>query len=300
MSKDDTAEQPEGVGWHVGGLLFFGGLNLYLNGWHALHAGGGSLVIGLIVGVVPPAVAAYMSHDVAKGKDVGLWAGAVWLACALGMALSINAQAAVVRPYAGDYVCWAFPLMIDVATFYSLSRLVAASKAKAQARQQRAEQAAQARAQALAERKAQADARQAQALAEAQAREAQAEAERARAQAQADAEGRAQAEAERAQAREAERAQAEQKRAQARVSKRAQADTTAGPRTGPGVGQAEWQDRIRAALDADPGLEIRPSTVGAALDVDPQIRASGAFKRAVAAVRAERESAPVRLAAVGE
>jgi hypothetical protein len=306
MSKDDATEQPEGVGWHVGGLLFFGGLSIFLNVWHATHASEattaagkaaqGSLLLGLIVGVVPPAIAGYMSHDVAKGRDIGKWALAVWITCALGMALSINAQAQVVRPYAGGGpVCWAFPVMIDLATFYSLSRLVASARTKAERAARTAAERAQARAQEAADRRARVEAERAQA--QARADEARAQADEAQ-RAQAEAEARAQVQRERAQAREARRAQAEAERAQGGPED----DAKAGPSAGPGISQAEWQARIWTAIATDPGLVLSPSSVGVALEVDRQVRASGVFKRAVAAVRGEREAPPVglRVVAAGE
>jgi hypothetical protein len=378
MSKDDATEpeEPEGAGWHAAGLVFFGSLGIFLNAWHAMHAHGDSRVIGLIVGIVPPAIAAYMSHDVAKGRDVGKAAVLVYAVCALGMALSINAQAQTVEPYTGKYVCLAFPIMIDLATFYSLNRVTAATKAKAERRARAERERAQARAKEVAERRARAAAERAQARAEAdaqraqaeriqaeaeaEARRVQAEAQRAQAEAQraaelraqteaeqvkaqADAErARAEAEAQRAQAEaeqaaerrarvEAQRAQAEaqaeaqrrareedERRAQAkaeRAQRRAQAEAEraqggpevdaqagpkAGPKAGPGIGQAEWQARIWKALDADPDLELSPSTVGAALKVDQNIRASGAFKRAVRTVRTEREARGGLRVVVGE
>lgn len=129
MSTEET-EKREDVGWHVGGLVFFGGLSIGVNIWHAVHsAHGNSLPIALVVGVVPPAIAAYMSHDMAKGRDVGKWKVVIWLVFAIAMGLSINAQARTVEPYVGGYLSWLFPVMIDLATFYSLSRLTAAAKA---------------------------------------------------------------------------------------------------------------------------------------------------------------------------
>lgn len=279
--QEDEAE--ESVGWHVGGLVFFGGLSVYINAWHAIHSGKAhaagaaaalpySSAMGVLFGIVPPLIAAYLSHDVAKAKRTGGWAYVVWAVCAMGMLLSINAQAQTARPYVGEGICYAFPVMIDLATFYSLSRLMAAAKARARRVKREADERAQARAEEVAERRARIEAERTQA-------QAQADEERARI----EKEERAQARQERAQTREARRAQAEEERAQARP----EGGAKEGARTGPGIKQPEWEARIRDALDVDPGLTLTPASVGAALDVDRQIRSSGVFKRAVAAVRAE-------------
>jgi hypothetical protein len=133
MSTEETAKR-EDVGWHVGGLVFFGGLSIGVNIWHAVHsAHGNSLPIALVVGVVPPAIAAFMSHDMAKGRKVGKWTAVICAVFAIAMGLSINAQARTVEPYVGGYLSWLFPVMIDLATFYSLSRLTVAAKAATEA-----------------------------------------------------------------------------------------------------------------------------------------------------------------------
>lgn len=66
------------------------------------------------------------------------------------------------------------------------------------------------------------------------------------------------------------------------------------------VTQAEWESRIRQALDDDPDLTLFPASVANSLGVEAPIRSSGVFKRAVAAVREDTGGADKRLHVVSQ
>lgn len=118
------------VRWPLWGLLIFcGAISLTLSVMHALameEAGDTKgMVAGFIVGVAPVVAAAFLAELVADpyaSTGLKLGVGTVFLG---GMALSVNAQQAVVLPFVDDNRVLAilFPLVMDLSTIMALLAL---------------------------------------------------------------------------------------------------------------------------------------------------------------------------------
>lgn len=122
----DQAKHGMGIWWMI--LVISGLASLFLNIWHALHGKtdastpevAGKLVLALIIGVLPVVMAGLLSHSfvVAAPRPVRLGAVAVF---AVGMAMSVTAQAEVMLPVAGDPLrAWGIPFIVDVPALLAL------------------------------------------------------------------------------------------------------------------------------------------------------------------------------------
>lgn len=109
-------------------LVICGGLSWGVNVWHALHISGDAhwtWILAVMFGTAPVVVAAIQSHQISRGNVGTVKMVITYLVFAMGMALSITAQAAAVAPFAPVYhLNWVFPIMLDVATFLSLHSLM--------------------------------------------------------------------------------------------------------------------------------------------------------------------------------
>ena len=124
--------------WGV--LAAMGGTTLTFNVWHATHAGHMMLPLALLYGFAPVLAAMGLSHIVAAHQGGAFMKAAAFAVMLGGMALSMGATAAVVRPTAGPVLCWLFGIVIDAAALVALQVILspesrAAAKAARRAAQ---------------------------------------------------------------------------------------------------------------------------------------------------------------------
>lgn len=127
-----TADKAEKQGGHAGAwanLIVCGGISWAVSLWHATHPEKGThpnTALALLIATAPIVTSAFGSHNIAKRG--GGWARMVMtiLVFAMGMALSIRAQAQSVGPFVGGTELGVvFALMLDFSTFLALSSLMA-------------------------------------------------------------------------------------------------------------------------------------------------------------------------------
>jgi hypothetical protein len=115
-------------------LIVCGGISWGVNVWHAWNtpAGHTSNIVGahvsptlaLLYGTAPVVVGAFQSHNIAHAGGGKFKKALTFLVFALGMALSIYAQAAAVAPIAGEVLKWVFPIMLDLSAFMALHSIM--------------------------------------------------------------------------------------------------------------------------------------------------------------------------------
>lgn len=112
------------VAWAI--LIIAGGSALTLNIWHASDKQNSVLLAG-IAGTVPVLVAGGMAHIGAEHRSGKVGRFIIYLVVGMAMLLSVKSQADKVALIFGKLpgfpleLRWLYPLMADVATFYSLN-----------------------------------------------------------------------------------------------------------------------------------------------------------------------------------
>lgn len=115
-------------------LIVCGGISWGVNVWHAWNTPAGhtsniagahvSPTLALLYGTAPVVVGAFQSHNIAHAGGGKFKKALTFLVFALGMALSIYAQAAAVAPIAGEVLKWVFPIMLDLSAFMALHSIM--------------------------------------------------------------------------------------------------------------------------------------------------------------------------------
>lgn len=105
------------------------GISWGLNYWHAIHTHtlGAKIAVPLAIlaATGPVMSAAFQSHNVADPEDAGKFKRfLIFVVFGLGMVLSVQAQALAVEPIFGPWLCWAFPIAIDLSSFISLHTIM--------------------------------------------------------------------------------------------------------------------------------------------------------------------------------
>lgn len=125
---NSTTDKKAGRAGSWANLVICGGLSWGVNIWHAVNISGGAnwrWILAVMFGTAPVVVAAIQSHQISRGGVGTIKTVITYAVFAMGMALSITAQAAAVAPFAPRYnLNWVFPIMLDVATFLSLHSLM--------------------------------------------------------------------------------------------------------------------------------------------------------------------------------
>lgn len=130
-----TADSKPGHGAAWANLIVCGGISWAVSLWHATHAmKGGGAILAVLIATAPVVTAAFASHHVVKK---GAKLGKRIMTCivfAMGMALSIKAQAQSVGPFVGGIELGVvFALMLDVSTFLALSSIMSREPSAASA-----------------------------------------------------------------------------------------------------------------------------------------------------------------------
>jgi len=119
-------------------LVICGGLSWGVNLWHALNATSGNAkvapALALLCATGPVVSAAFASHNVAHGGGKWFKQTLTYLVFAMGMALSITAQAEAVQGVFGNIGFGVtFALMLDLSAFMSLHSIMSAAPESAPA-----------------------------------------------------------------------------------------------------------------------------------------------------------------------
>lgn len=127
--KVTTAERfPTGLAWAM--LIFCGILSLILNIWHAARAKDGAdtinFTLALIGGIGPVGTAALVSHVAVHPAVDWVMRTGVWIIFAGAIALSVDAQHAMMQSIFGYRLAWAYPLVLDLATVVGLNLIIKA------------------------------------------------------------------------------------------------------------------------------------------------------------------------------
>lgn len=94
----------------------------------ALEAKNRNGVLGVMTGVIPVVLAAWLSHEF-EAHLLGKWGRAVIIAVFVGaMAMSIVHQAALLEANLGPVWCWALPAMVDAVALLALRAIVVAHR----------------------------------------------------------------------------------------------------------------------------------------------------------------------------
>jgi hypothetical protein len=288
MSTADKAEKQAGHGAAWANLIVCGGISWAVSLWHATHATtSGNKFLAILAATAPVVTAAFASHHVAK-KGVKL--GKRIMTCivfVMGMALSVKAQAQSIGPIVGGVELGVvFALMLDVSTFLALSSIMSKPATETPVEDSVATPGT------------------------VQDWSLQRSQDRATDGPQDHAEAVPGPVPDSVQDRSQDHSKTVLAEPQDRSPKRSQSARRTTPKTGSKAGsksapkgrvtQAEWENKIRKAVAENPGTDLNPAPIAALLGLDSSTRASGGFKRAVAAVRQELDAADHRLRAVNE
>jgi hypothetical protein len=119
-------------------LVICGGLSWGVNFWHATHATSAGAHVGtalaLLCATGPVFSAGFASHNMSRSGGGNFKKLMTYIVFAMGMALSITAQAEAVSSVFGNiYLGVTFALMLDLSAFMSLHSIMSAPAAKASA-----------------------------------------------------------------------------------------------------------------------------------------------------------------------
>jgi hypothetical protein len=133
-----TAEKKTGQLGSWANLVICGGLSWGVNFWHATHATSGGAHIGtalaLLCATGPVFSAGFASHNMSRSGGGSFKKFLTYVVFAMGMALSITAQAEAVTAVFGNiYLGVTFALMLDLSAFMSLHSIMSAPPAEASA-----------------------------------------------------------------------------------------------------------------------------------------------------------------------
>lgn len=131
-----TADKKAGHGAAWANLVICGGLSWGVNLWHATHTTSASAHVGaglaLLCATGPVVSAGFASHNMAKSGGKWFKKAMTYLVFAMGMALSITAQAEAVQGVFGNIGFGVtFALMLDLSAFMSLHSIMTAPSAEA-------------------------------------------------------------------------------------------------------------------------------------------------------------------------
>jgi hypothetical protein len=121
-----------GAAW--ANLIVCGGISWAVSLWHAMHSTHGTDVLAILVATAPVVTAAFASHHVVK-RGAG-WPRRIMtcLVFAMGMSMSIKAQAVSVAPVVGGLGFGVvFALMLDVSAFLALGSIMKPESGEGQA-----------------------------------------------------------------------------------------------------------------------------------------------------------------------
>src|SRR6185312_13257200 len=112
-------------------LVICGGLSWGVNFWHATHATSGNAKVGVALALLcatgPVFSAGFASHNMSRSGGGTFKKLLTYLVFAMGMALSITAQAEAVAGVFGNiYLGVTFALMLDLSAFMSLHSIMSA------------------------------------------------------------------------------------------------------------------------------------------------------------------------------
>jgi hypothetical protein len=125
-----TKDTPHGRGMAWATLLVSGGISLGVNLWHAFDKAPDDRVtwwfgsLAVLYGTAPVVLAAFQSHSAAFVPMRRVKRGLTYVLVLLGMVLSVQAQAAAVAVFAGDWLKWVFPVLVDLSAFLALHTLM--------------------------------------------------------------------------------------------------------------------------------------------------------------------------------
>jgi hypothetical protein len=133
-----TAKNKTGHGAAWANLVICGGLSWGVNLWHATHTTGTSAHVGaglaLLCATGPVVSAGFASHNMARSGGGSFKKAMTYLVFAMGMALSITAQAEAVQGVFGNIGFGVtFALMLDLSAFMSLHSIMTTPAAAASA-----------------------------------------------------------------------------------------------------------------------------------------------------------------------
>jgi hypothetical protein len=131
-----TADKKAGHGAAWANLVICGGLSWGVNLWHATHTTSGSAKVGVALALLcatgPVVSAGFASHNMAKSGGGNFKKVLTYIVFAMGMALSITAQAEAVQGVFGNIGFGVtFALMLDLSAFMSLHSIMTAPSARA-------------------------------------------------------------------------------------------------------------------------------------------------------------------------
>lgn len=135
-----TKDAPHGRGMAWATLLVSAAISLGVNLWHAFDKAPGHQVtpwfaaLAALYGTAPVVLAAFQSHSAAFVPMGRAKRALTYLLVLLGMVLSVQAQAAAVAVFAGDYLKWVFPILVDLSAFMALHTLMESARAAASGR----------------------------------------------------------------------------------------------------------------------------------------------------------------------
>lgn len=112
-------------------LVLCGGTSWSLSVAHALTLSGGTgQWIAFLVGTVPVACVAILSHMAGEGSADGWDKAITWFVLLLAFCMSLPAQAETVATFMEDPLNYVFPVATDMATIVGLRRLMAIGRQK--------------------------------------------------------------------------------------------------------------------------------------------------------------------------